>query len=89
MLELVGLVDLVYKVLTALILVRVLLSWFPGLGWHHPAVKAVHQVTAPILDPIRRLMPPAGGLDLSPIIAVLLLTAVRSLVVELLRMLRL
>jgi len=86
MLELIYFLDLVYKIITTLIFVRVVLSWFPAL--RHPAVKVVHDLTSPILDPIRRVIPAAGGLDLSPIVAILLLYLVRNLLVDLLVTLR-
>lgn len=82
MLELVYLLDLVYKIVIVLIFARVILSWFPAV--RHPGVKLINDLTSPILDPIRRVMPSAGGLDLSPIVAVLLLHLVRSLLVDLL-----
>lgn len=80
MLEPAALVDLVYKALFFLIIIRVVLSWIPDLGNRFPAlVVAVSQITSPILDPIRRLMPPIGGLDLSPLVAMLLLALARDL----------
>jgi YggT family protein len=79
--ELVQLLDVVYRLLNLLIIIRVIISWIPGIGVNHPAVRVVHQLTSPILDPIRRLMPAAGGLDLSPMIAIVLLYLVRNLLV--------
>jgi len=88
MLELAALLNGVIKILSTLILVRVLLTWVPGLGMNHPAGRAAHrvlaQVTSPILDPIRRLMPPVAGLDLSPIVAILLLQLAGRLLVDVL-----
>ncbi len=80
MLEPAALVDFVYKALFALIILRVVLSWVPDLAHRFPAVvQAISQITSPILDPIRRLMPPIGGLDLSPLVAMLLLALARDL----------
>ncbi len=87
MLEPAALVDFVYKALFALIILRVVLSWVPDLARRFPAVvQAISQITSPILDPIRRLMPPIGGLDLSPLVAVLLLALARDLLKAVLRM---
>lgn len=87
MLEPAALVDLVYKALFFLIIIRAVLSWIPDLGRRFPGlVTAVSQITSPILDPIRRLMPPIGGLDLSPIVAVLLLALARDLLKAVLSM---
>lgn len=79
----ISLVDFVFQLLYVLLLIRVLLSWIPGVNYYHPAVQFVHRATSPILNPIRRLMPPVGGLDLSPLVAILLLSLVRRVVVEL------
>jgi len=84
MLELVHLLDVVYRILNLLIFVRIILTWIPGLSMGHPVVRLVHQLTAPIIEPIRRLMPPAGGFDLSPMVAVLLLYLARNLLVDVL-----
>lgn len=82
--DIVQLLNVVFFVLNALIIVRVILSWIPGVGFDHPIVRIVHQLTSPILDPIRRLMPSAGGLDLSPLVALLLLSLVQKLLFEVL-----
>lgn len=88
MLELAELLNIVIKILSTLIIVRVLLSWVPGLGMNHPVGRAAHQlltqVTSPIIDPIRRLMPPVAGMDLSPIVAILLLQLAGGLLVDVL-----
>jgi YggT family protein len=58
--------------LTLLILGRVLVSWTnPSGGGNLTAF--LYQVTEPILAPIRRVIPPTGGIDWSPMIAILLL----------------
>ncbi len=82
--DIIQLLDVVFWVVNLLILVRVILSWIPGIGFDHPVVRIVHRLTAPIIDPIRRMMPSAGGLDLSPLVAVLLLSLVRQLLFEVL-----
>jgi len=81
---LIGLVNLLFQVLYILLILHVILSWVPGIDPHHPAVQFVHRVTAPILVPIRRVLPPAGGFDLSPMVAILLLVVAQRLVVNLL-----
>ena len=49
------------------ILAMIILSWIaPGSG--NSAVFLLHQLTEPIMAPCRRLLPPMGGLDLSPIV---------------------
>ncbi len=53
-----------------LILVGVILSWV-GQGARHPIVPLVYQLTDPVLAPIRRVLPALGGLDLSPLVALI------------------
>jgi YggT family protein len=45
----------------------------------HPIRRTVDQVVNPLLDPIRRLLPPLGGIDFSPIILIILIQIVFSL----------
>lgn len=77
-------VNLVFQAFYILLLIRVILSWVPGIDPRHPAVQFVDRMTSPILTPIRRAMPPLGGLDLSPLVAILLLIVAQRLVVGLL-----
>jgi len=50
-------------------LLMVILSW---VNPHAPAMPALHALTSPLLDPIRRVLPALGGLDLSPLVLFLL-----------------
>ena len=61
------------------LLVRVLLSWFPNLDWSNPLLSTVSSITDPYLNAFRGLIPPLGGLDLSAILAFLALQLVQSL----------
>jgi len=56
-----------------LLIVRVLLSWFPSINWFDPPFSLLSQVTDPYLNIFRSIIPPLGGLDFSPILAILLL----------------
>lgn len=52
------------------LLARALVSWIPNLDPYHPAVQVLYRLTEPVLDPIRKLVPPLGGMiDISIIIA--------------------
>lgn len=71
------------RILNVLILIRVLLSWMP-VNRSNPIISLIYQLTEPILAPIRRLLPSLGGLDISPIIAMLLIEIVQRLLIALL-----
>jgi YggT family protein len=65
-------IGLLALVLTFLILARVLVSWTqPSGGGGFTAF--IYQATEPILAPIRRVIPPTGAIDWSPMVAILLL----------------
>ncbi len=66
-----------------MILIRVLLSWVSP-DPYNPIVRGLAQITDPVLVPLRRLIPPLGGLDLSPIVALLGISALQRLLAGLL-----
>jgi YggT family protein len=81
-------VSALFLVYLILILIRVLLSWIPRMPYNpvlHAVVTFVHDVTDPYLRLFRRILPRVGGgafaLDLSPIVAILVLVVVRAIVV--------
>lgn len=84
MASLIVLVDRAIELLTILVVVRVLLSWVPSVDSGHPIISLIVRITDPILQPIRRLLPPVSGLDLSPFIAILLLNLVGKLLHQIL-----
>lgn len=61
------------------IFVRIILSWFPSSSSSGPMATArfwLVRITEPVLGPVRRVLPPLGGLDLSPIVVLLFLQIV-------------
>ena len=54
------------------IIIRSLLSWFP-IDREGPVVQALVQITDPVLEPLRRVIPPIGMIDISPLVATILL----------------
>ncbi len=70
-------VCLVFTLLTIAIFARAILSWF-NMDPSSPIIQVLNTVTEPILDPIRRIMPRLGMIDLSPLVAILLLQFVSS-----------
>jgi YggT family protein len=81
-----------FTVYLILIFIRVLLSWIPRIPYNRylaAAINFVHEVTDPYLNLFRRFIPPVGGggfaLDLSPIVAIIVLFIVSGLVVGAIR----
>jgi len=84
MLILVQIIRVAFEVLDWLIIARVLLSWFRP-NPYHPIVRFIYEITEPVLTPFRRLMPKGMvAVDLSPIIALLVLQLVERLAISLL-----
>jgi YggT family protein len=76
--DLAGFVLMLYL---GLILARVLLS-FVQIDRRHPLLPLIHQLTEPVLKPIRRRLPTVAGLDFSPLVAWLVILLARALVVQ-------
>jgi len=69
------------EVYTYIILVRIILSWFPVSpgGAFGQVNRVLYQITEPVLGPARRLIPSLGPIDISPIIVVVALSFVQSM----------
>ena len=77
-------VSLIFDILYFSILVRVALSWIPHNRFN-PVVGFIYKITEPILRPFRQIMPPAlGGIDLSPILAIITLNFLQIIVRDIL-----
>ena len=59
-----------------LLLIRVLLTWFPGIDWNNGVLSALSSLTDPYLNIFRGVIPPIGGFDISSILAFLLLNVI-------------
>ena len=74
-LVLVRLVRLTLSLYTWTILIYVVLSWIGPRGYH-PLSMILAELNEPVLRPIRRILPPISGLDLSPLLAIILIQAI-------------
>lgn len=66
------LVSLAIMIFIIAIVIQAVLSWIQP-GAYNPFTGVIHQLTAPVLRPFRRLVPPVSGIDLSPMVALLVL----------------
>jgi YggT family protein len=78
--------DYLLWILMIIIIIQVVLSWlfaFNVLNTSSQGVRAfamaLERITAPFYRPIRRIMPDFGGLDLSPIVLIIMINIVRML----------
>lgn len=75
------LTSLVLTLLFWAILIRAILSWVQP-DPRNPIVQFLDRVTSPILYPLQRIIPPLGGIDLSPLVAMLLIELLKGLLVN-------
>lgn len=55
-----------------LLIITILLSWF-NVDWYNPPFSFLRQITDPYLNLFRSIIPPLGGIDLSPMLAIFLI----------------
>ncbi len=82
-LTIVDLINMAFTILVWIIIGRCILS-FVRHDPYQPIIKFIYDVSEPIMAPFRKLIPPTGGIDFSPIIAVLALSLLQKIIIELL-----
>lgn len=82
-LVLIQLISLVVDAYILMIIVRAIVSWF-GVDSRQPVVAFLDRATDPILNPIRNVIGSMGPIDISPLVAILLLSLLRHAVIGLL-----
>lgn len=60
------------RIMTFAIIGRALISWFP-INPENPLVKVLNEITEPVLAPFRRVIPRLGMIDISPMVAIIVL----------------
>ncbi len=75
--------DLVLRVYIWVIIAGAIISWV-NPDPYNPVVRTINRLTEPVLKPIRRILPPVGGLDFSPVVAIFLIYLLQSLLIPLL-----
>jgi YggT family protein len=72
-------VDLAYRIVIFALLVRVIASWF-GMGRYSRWIRPAYILTDWIVEPIRRIVPPFGAMDVSPLVAWFALWLIRGII---------
>ena len=73
--DLIGILLLLLQLMWFAIFARAIVSWFP-VDPHGPLVRALDAITEPILEPLRRVVPRIGMIDITPMVAILLIIGV-------------
>jgi len=72
----------IFQLIYVILVLRILLTWFPNIDWWKQPFKFMHEFSEPFFAPFRKIIPPIGGLDISPIAAVLVLNIVFDLILK-------
>ncbi len=68
--SLIDLLSFALQIYSYVLLARALVSWIPNLDPSNPAIQILYRLTEPVLEPIRKLIPPLGGvMDISIMVA--------------------
>lgn len=84
--QIIRIVNVVFQILVYLIIARCLLS-FVRHNPYQPIIRFIYDVTEPVMSPFRRIIPYIGGIDFSPVIAVVAIDVARRLIIQLLLLL--
>ena len=86
LLALFGIINLLLDVLRWIIIIQAILSWlvaFNVINTHNDFMRtflgALDRITEPLYRPIRRILPDFGGIDFSPLVALLIIIAIQML----------
>lgn len=63
------------------VIIQAILSWI-NPDSYHPAIMLLHQLTEPVLRPVRRLLPPVSSIDFSPMVVVIALILLKMLLLD-------
>jgi len=72
------LINVIFTIYSLAFILRALLPWF-RVSYYHPVMRFLVQITEPLLGPLRRYIRPVGGIDFTPMVALLLLWFVEQL----------
>ena len=64
------------------LLARIVLSWIPNVDRSNQIVQFLYQITEPVLEPARRVIPRVGMIDISPIVVFIGLRMLQSILLN-------
>jgi len=74
--SLLGVIGLLVNIYFFALLAMIILSWVAP-GSNHPAIYLLFQITEPVMAPVRKALPPMGGMDFSPILVFILINVIQ------------
>ncbi len=80
-----NIIHTILRVYMFIVIIKVILSYF--LSPYHPVREALDRLVDPLLNPIRRNIPPIGMFDFSPLVLIIIIQVIDSLIMQLFIML--
>ena len=77
----ISIINIAFEILTYIIFIRVILSWFSH-NPYQPIIKLIYQISDFVLSPIRNVVSPIGGIDISPIIAIFMIQLIKNIILK-------
>lgn len=71
-----------FQLFQLILVIRILLTWFPNVNWWNQPFKFLRDITDPVLEPFRRLIPPVGGIDFSPLVLFFILNILEKIILN-------
>ncbi len=78
---LIGAINSLFSLFYIVILIRCFLSFVPNLDWNRQPFYTIRMVTDSYLDIFKRFIPPIGMLDVSPIVAIIVLGLIQNIII--------
>lgn len=75
-----GMIALVLNFFFFAIILQIIISWVAPFN-HSPALALLYQITEPVMAPARKLLPPMGGIDFSPILTFMIIQVLKMIIV--------
>ena len=69
----------VIRLYTLVLVIRMIFSWVPPQHRQNEFYRFLYTITEPVLAPFRRILPPMGGIDFSPILLFIILSLIARL----------
>ena len=79
--QIISIINISFEILTYIIFIRVILSWFSH-NPYQPLIKLIYQISDTMLSPIRSIVSPIGGVDISPIIAIFIIQLIKNIILK-------
>jgi len=72
----------VLQLFNFLLIIWCLCSWFPNINWYDQPFKTLDAIVRPVIAPFKKIIPPIGNIDISPMIAILFFQFIYSVIVK-------